>query len=80
MSDGGEQRPAEVGVAVVLWYLELLLLPHLVVELEDELPEDERTHVEGEDVKQSPVPEHEPVGDVIQNVTDSILGNMKVIL
>ena len=72
-SDGGEQRAPEVRVAVVLRNLELLLLPQLVVELEDELSEDERAHVEGENVKEPPIPEHEPVGYVIQNVTDSIL-------
>ena len=79
-SDGGEQGAPEVGVTVVLRNLELLLLPQLVVELEDELSEDEWAHVEGENVKEPPVPEHEPVGYVIQNITDSILKHMKVIL
>ena len=73
MSDRCEKRPPEVGVAVVLRDLELLLLPHLIVELEDELPEDEGAHIEGENVQEPPVPEHEPVSDVIENVTDSIL-------
>ena len=72
-SDRCEQRPPEVGVAVVLRDLELLLLPHLIVELEDELPEDEGAHIESENVQEPPVPEHEPVSDVIENVTDSIL-------
>jgi len=73
LSDGCEKRPPEVGVAVVLRDLELLLLPHLIVELKDELPEDEGAHIEGENVQEPPVPEHEPVSDVIENVTDSIL-------
>ena len=78
-SDRCEQRPPEVGVTVIERHLELLLLPHLVVELKDELPEDEGAHVIGQDMQKSPVSEFEPVRDVIQNVADPILKDRKVI-
>ena len=43
------------------------------MQLLDELGQDHWVHVVGEDVQKSPVPKHEPVGHILQNVTDAFL-------
>ena len=49
-------------------------LCHLAVDLHDELPEHHGTHVVGQDMEETPVAKLKLVGDVVQDVTDSLLG------
>ena len=51
--------------------------PHLAVQLHDELPEHHGAHVVGEDVEETPVAKLKPVGDIVKNVTDTLLENIK---
>ena len=55
----------------------LPLLPHLTVQLHDELPQHHGAHVVGEDVEETPVTKLKPVGDVVKNVADPLLENMR---
>ena len=56
-----------------MWQFSSVLLRHLSLQLHDELPEDEGGHVVGQQVQESPVTELELVGDIVKNVTDTLL-------
>ena len=54
-----------------------MFLPHLSVELHDELTEDDGAHVVGQQVEEAPVTEPELVCDVVQDVADPLLNVQK---
>ena len=55
----------------------LTFLPHLSVELHDELAEDDGAHVVGQQVEEAPVTKPELVCDVVQDVADPLLNVQK---
>ena len=70
-----EERSPQVCIAVVVFRsdLQVLIVSHLSVHLQDQLGQDDGAHVVGEQVQQHPVSEHEPVGHIIKYVFKTLL-------